>query len=61
LAKWRRCYNKWEGFIQIATIYFIAVEVDQLRRVLLQHFNIETTQISAGDKAKEQYIIRIPR
>jgi len=39
---------------------FTPEEVDKLRRVLIEKYNIESTLVSNG-KGKEQSIIRIPK
>jgi hypothetical protein len=51
-------YVKAKGIIQISTYSFTPQEVDQLRSVLLDQFNIESTRnvLRPG-----QYMIRIPK
>lgn len=53
-------YCKSTGRITISTDSFTAVEVDTLRSVLLDKLNIESAR-AAHNKAKEQYVIRIPK
>ncbi len=53
-------FSKIQGAIQIATNSFSPAEVDLLRAALLHNFNIESTRVVAN-KAKEQFIIRIPK
>jgi hypothetical protein len=54
-------YDKWEHCIRIYTNSFTPAEVDQLRAALLNNLNIESTRVSAGQKGKEQSIIRKPK
>jgi hypothetical protein len=48
------CFDKSQGAIRISTESFTPVEVDLLRSVLLDRYDIETTRVAAN-KAKGQY------
>jgi len=54
------CFDKSQGAIRISTESFTPVEVDLLRSVLLDRYDIETTRVAAN-KAKGQSIIRNPK
>jgi hypothetical protein len=53
-------YCKSTGRISLSTDSFSPAEVKQLRSILLEKLNIESTRISNG-KGKEQYFIDIPK
>jgi hypothetical protein len=53
-------YHKRDGCIHIYTNSFTPAEVDLLRSILLTNLNIESTR-NVANRAKEQYIIRIPK
>jgi hypothetical protein len=59
--QWRCSFNKDQGVLILCTDSFTPVEVDLLRSILLENFNIESTRVSAGNKGKDQYRIRIPK
>jgi len=53
-------YCQTTGRITIATNSFSPDEVELLRKILLDKFNLESTRISGGIKGKDQYKIRTP-
>jgi len=54
-------FSKRHSVIQIATNSFSPEEIDLLRAVLLECYDIDSSRVLSGNKGRDQYIIRIPR
>jgi hypothetical protein len=54
-------FHKGKSVIQVATNSFTPEEVDLLRAVLLERYDIHSSRVLGGTKGRDQYIIRIPR
>jgi len=54
-------FHKRYSVIQVATNSFSPEEIDLLRAVLLERYDINSTRVLSGNKGRDQYIIRIPR